>query len=69
IDLPIKSICFGVQTSKEDKELVYDIVSFINLKNENIDKYKKIELYEAHLDDNELFKINIKPYEHEKIKE
>ncbi|WP_115600225.1 DUF2971 domain-containing protein [Brachyspira pilosicoli] len=66
IDLPIKSICFGVQTSKEDKELVYDIVSFINLKNENIDKYKKIELYEAHLDDNELFKINIKPYEHNK---
>lgn len=66
INLPIKSICFGVQTSKEDKELVYDIVNFINLKNENIEKYKKIELYEAHLYDNELFKINIKPYKHEK---
>ncbi|AEM20863.1 TPR domain-containing protein [Brachyspira intermedia PWS/A] len=66
INLSIKSICFGVQTSKEDKELVYDIVNFINLKNENIDKYKKIELYEAHLDDNELFKINIKPYKHKK---
>ena len=66
INLPIKSICFGVQTSKEDKELVYDIVNFINLKNENIEKYKKIELYEAHLDDNELFKINIKPYKHKK---
>ena len=65
INLPIKSICFGVQTSKEDKELVYDIVNFINLKNENIEKYKKIELYEAHLYDNELFKINIKPYKHE----
>ncbi|AFR71506.1 TPR domain-containing protein [Brachyspira pilosicoli B2904] len=71
INLPIKSICFGVQTSKEDKELVYSLVKSINEKNrkKNTKKYKRIKLYEAHLDDNELFKINIKPYEHKKIKE
>ncbi|MEI0605658.1 DUF2971 domain-containing protein [Brachyspira pulli] len=70
INLPIKSICFGVQTSKEDKELVYNLVKSINEKNRNKNgkKYKRIKLYEAHLDDNELFKINIKPYKHEKIK-
>ncbi|MEI0702624.1 DUF2971 domain-containing protein, partial [Brachyspira intermedia] len=68
INLPIKSICFGVQTSKEDKELVYNLVKSINEKNRNKNgkKYKRIKLYEAHLDDNELFKINIKPYKHEK---
>ncbi|WIH90176.1 tetratricopeptide repeat protein [Brachyspira pilosicoli] len=65
IDLPIKSICFGVQTSKEDKELVYNIVNSINEK--RIDYNNDIiKLYQAELDDNELFKINIKPYEHEK---
>lgn len=68
INLPIKSICFGVQTSKEDKELVYNIVNSINEKNKNKNtkKYKRIKLYQAELDDNELFKINIKPYEHKK---
>lgn len=68
INLPIKSICFGVQTSKEDKELVYSLVKSINEKNrkKNTKKYKRIKLYEAHLDDNELFKINIKLYEHKK---
>ncbi|MBW5377752.1 DUF2971 domain-containing protein [Brachyspira pilosicoli] len=65
IDLPIKSICFGIQTSKEDKELVYNIVNSINEK--RIDYNNDIiKLYQAELDDNELFKINIKPYEHEK---
>ncbi|MEI0747921.1 DUF2971 domain-containing protein [Brachyspira pulli] len=70
INLPIKSICFGVQTSKEDKELVYNLVKSINEKNRNKNgkKYKRIKLYYAELDDNELFKINIKPYKHEKIK-
>ena len=68
INLPIKSICFGVQTSKEDKELVYNIVNSINEKNKNKNtkKYKRIKLYQAELDDNEIFKINIKPYEHKK---
>lgn len=68
INLPIKSICFGVQTSKEDKELIYNLVKSINEKNRNKNgkKYKRIKLYYAELDDNELFKINIKPYEHKK---
>ncbi|WP_297285999.1 DUF2971 domain-containing protein [uncultured Brachyspira sp.] len=68
INLAIKSICFGVQTSKEDKELIYNIVNSINEKNKNKNtkKYKRIKLYQAELDDNELFKINIKPYEHKK---
>ena len=68
INLPIKSICFGVQTSREDKELVYNIVNSINKKNKNKNtkKYKRIKLYQAELDDNELFRINIKPYEHKK---
>ena len=68
INLPIKSICFGVQTSKEDKELVYNVVEYINKKNRNKNgkKYKRIKLYQAELDDNELFKINIKPYKHKK---
>ncbi|WP_241885185.1 DUF2971 domain-containing protein, partial [Brachyspira hyodysenteriae] len=68
INLPIKSICFGVQTSKEDKELVYNLVKSINEKNRNKNgkKYKRIKLYYAELDDNELFKININPYKHEK---
>ncbi|MEI0558328.1 DUF2971 domain-containing protein [Brachyspira intermedia] len=68
INLPIKSICFGVQTSKEDKELVYNLVQYINKKNRNKNgkKYKRIKLYYAELDDNELFKINIKPYKHKK---
>ena len=68
INLPIKSICFGIQTSREDKELVYNIVNSINEKNKNKNtkKYKRIKLYQAELDDNELFKINIKPYEHKK---
>ncbi|PTY41441.1 DUF2971 domain-containing protein [Brachyspira hampsonii] len=66
INLPIKSICFGVQTSDDDKELVYNIVNSINEKNKNKNtkKYKRIKLYQAELDDNELFKINIKPYKH-----
>ncbi|WP_052767513.1 DUF2971 domain-containing protein [Brachyspira hyodysenteriae] len=67
INLPIKSICFGVQTSKEDKELVYNIVKSINEKRLNYNN-DIIKLYQAELDDNELFKINIKPYKHEKIK-
>ncbi|WP_300742857.1 tetratricopeptide repeat protein [uncultured Brachyspira sp.] len=68
INLPIKSICLGVQTSKEDKELVYNLVKSINEKNRNKNgkKYRRIKLYYAELDDNELFKINIKPYKHEK---
>ncbi|ACN84085.1 hypothetical protein BHWA1_01615 [Brachyspira hyodysenteriae WA1] len=68
INLPIKSICFGVQISKEDKELIYNLVKSINEKNRNKNgkKYKRIKLYYAELDDNELFKINIKPYEHKK---
>ena len=71
INLPIKSICFGVQTSKEDKELVYNLVQYINEKNRNKNgkEYKRIKLYYAELDDNELFKINIKPYEHGSIKQ
>ncbi|WP_300368277.1 DUF2971 domain-containing protein [Brachyspira sp.] len=68
IDLPIKSICFGVQTSKEDKELVYNIVNSINEKRLDYNN-DIIKLYQAELDDNELFKINIKPYKHGKIKE
>ncbi len=68
ISLPIKSICFGVQTSDEDIELVCNIVKLINEKNidKNGKKYKRIKLYYAELDDNELFKINIKPYKHKK---
>ncbi|MEI0562370.1 DUF2971 domain-containing protein [Brachyspira pilosicoli] len=68
VNLPIKSICFGVQTSNDDKELVYNIVNSINEKNKNKNakKYRRIKLYQAELDDNELFKINIKPYEHKK---
>ena len=64
INLPIKSICFGVQTSKEDKELVYNIVKSINEKRLDYNN-DIIKLYQAELDDNELFKINIKPYKHE----
>ncbi|ASJ22779.1 hypothetical protein BHAMNSH16_06275 [Brachyspira hampsonii] len=63
IDLQIKSICFGVQTSKEDKELVYNIVNSINEKRLDYNN-DIIKLYQAELDDNELFKINIKPYKH-----
>ncbi|MEI0604228.1 tetratricopeptide repeat protein [Brachyspira alvinipulli] len=65
INLPIKSICFGVHTSDDDKELIYNIVNSINEK--RIDYNNDIiKLYQAELDDNELFKINIKPYKHEK---
>ena len=34
--------------------------------NKNGKKHKRIKLYQAELDDNELFKINIKPYKHKK---
>ncbi|WP_232469477.1 DUF2971 domain-containing protein [Brachyspira pilosicoli] len=68
INLPIKSICFGIQTSREDKELIYNIVNSINEKRLDYNN-DIIKLYQAELDDNELFKINIKPYEYEKIKE
>ncbi|SUW05057.1 DUF2971 domain-containing protein [Brachyspira pilosicoli] len=63
INLPIKSICFGVKTSDDDKELVYNIVNSINEKRLDYNN-DIIKLYQAELDDNELFKINIKPYEH-----
>ncbi|WP_288695235.1 DUF2971 domain-containing protein [uncultured Brachyspira sp.] len=65
INLPIKSICFGIQTSREDKELIYNIVNSINEKRLDYNN-DIIKLYQAELDDNELFKINIKPYEHKK---
>ena len=68
INLPIKSICFGIQTSREDKELIYNIVNSINEKRLDYNN-DIIKLYQAELDDNELFKINIKPYEYKKIKE
>ncbi|WP_256093387.1 DUF2971 domain-containing protein, partial [Brachyspira hampsonii] len=63
INLPIKSICFGVKTSDDDKELVYNIVNSINEKRLDYNN-DIIKLYRAELDDNELFKINIKPYKH-----
>ena len=65
INLPIKSICFGVKTSDDDKELVYNIVNSINEKRLDYNN-DIIKLYQAELDDNELFKINIKPYKHKK---
>lgn len=65
INLPIKSICFGVKTSDDDKELIYNIVNSINEKRLDYNN-DIIKLYQAELDDNELFKINIKPYEHNK---
>ncbi|CRF35069.1 hypothetical protein BRSU_2411 [Brachyspira suanatina] len=67
INLPIKSICFGVKTSDDDKELIYNIVNSINEKRLDYNN-DIVKLYQAELDDNELFKINIKPYKHEKIK-
>ncbi|WP_198391207.1 DUF2971 domain-containing protein [Brachyspira sp. SAP_772] len=65
INLAIKSICFGVKTSDDDKDLVYNIVNSINEKRLDYNN-DIIKLYQAELDDNELFKINIKPYEHKR---
>lgn len=61
ISLPIKSICFGVETTMEDKEIVSSIIKHVNEINKKRKK-KRIKLYQAELGDNELFKINIKPY-------
>lgn len=54
IDCPIKSICFGTETSEDDKNLIYEIV-----KNK---KGNKIEFKEAKFKQDKLFEINIEDY-------
>lgn len=53
IDLPIKSICFGVETLKDDKKLIYDIVN------------EDIKLYQMEFDKIELYKMNRNEYKDE----
>ena len=54
IDCPIKSICFGTETSEDDKNLIYEIV-----KNK---KGNQIEFKEAKFKQDKLFEINIEDY-------
>ncbi|WP_302279555.1 DUF2971 domain-containing protein [Brachyspira pilosicoli] len=60
----IKNIYFGIKTPEKDKKLIANIIKCKNEINKNTNS---IKLYESYLDDNELFKINIKPYEHRNI--
>lgn len=54
IDCPIKSICFGTETSEDDKKLIRKII-----KNK---KGNKIEFKEAKFKQDKLFEINIEDY-------
>ncbi|MCZ9838877.1 DUF2971 domain-containing protein [Brachyspira hyodysenteriae] len=54
IDLPIKSICFGVETLEDDKKLIHDIIN------------DSIELYQMEFDKIELYKMNRHKYEYKK---
>lgn len=65
LNLPIKSICFGVNTSESDKKLVCNIINMINKRNRK-SNYKKIKVYQAKFDKEKLFSINIFPYSQKK---